>query len=106
MSDGAFRDASAAVERAARLEEENAKLLDELQALRAQRDAGAFENREAVLRRLQEERADLAAQVEALTKQVADRDATIKRLEWEVGYKANSPAESLVRFLFRRRRPR
>ena len=83
MSDGAFRDASAAIERAAMLEQENEQLrvelgdvaklrveLEELAKLRTEvdmlRTLARTENESAYVKRLGEERDELAAEVRSL----------------------------------------
>ena len=83
MSDGAFRDASAAIERAAMLEQENEQLrvelgdmaklrveVEELAKLRAEVDTlrtlARTENESAFVKRLGEERDELAAEVRSL----------------------------------------
>lgn len=81
---GAFRDASATLERAALLEQENAELRDELAAARQEiarlRDATLpAENRDAFVRRLQEERNDLLAEVRSLREEIAAARARARR---------------------------
>jgi chromosome segregation ATPase len=88
MGDGAFRDASAAIERAAMLEQENetlrgelaemAKLrveVEELEKLRAEvtelRAIARTENESAYVKRLGEERDELATEVRELRERLA-----------------------------------
>ena len=65
MSEGAFRDASAALERATALGEENELLREELATLRAQLDTGAGGDIDE-LRALRRERDQLRAEIESV----------------------------------------
>src|SRR5579862_8986079 len=79
--DGAFRDGSAAIERAAQLEAENRQLQEEVERMRAELDTSV--NRDAYVKRLQEERDELRAKVQELEREAASRDkelASLRRL--------------------------
>ena len=111
MSDGAFRDASAAIERAAMLEQENetlrgeltemAKLrveVEELAKLRAEveelRAIARTENEGAYVKRLGEERDELATEVRELRERLAlsaKEKAELRKL-WA---KASNPTRAL-----------
>lgn len=99
MGDGAFRDASAAIERAAMLEQENeqlrteladmaalrveveelAKLRDEVTELRA---IARTENEGAYVKRLGEERTELASEVTALRERLAVQQRELAKLRF------------------------
>jgi regulator of replication initiation timing len=97
VSVGAFRDASAAIERAAMLEQENEQLreevgalaklqieLEELTRLRVEvaqlRAAVRGENETAYVKRLGEERDELTVEVRALRERLAVQERELSRL--------------------------
>jgi uncharacterized coiled-coil DUF342 family protein len=101
MGNGAFRDASAAIERAAMLEAENEQLrseiadmaklrveVEELTKLRAEVDelraVARTENEGAYVKRLSEERDELAAEVRTLRERLAQQERELARLRFEV----------------------
>ena len=99
MGNGAFRDASAAIERAAMLEQENellrteladmaslrveveelAKLRDEVDELR---DVARTENEGAYVKRLGEERDELQSEVTALRERLAVQERELAKLRF------------------------
>lgn len=112
---GAFRDAGAALERAAMLEQENELLKDEiadlaklrieveeLEPLRAQlaalRDAQRSPNEDAFLRRLQEERIELSDEVKTLRARLAEQERQLEKLKREAKAQDTLGA-SVARFL-------
>jgi hypothetical protein len=97
MGDGAFRDASAAIERATMLEQENEQLrteladmarlrveVEELATLRAEveelRAIARTENEGAYVKRLGEERDELATEVRALRERLAEQQPELVKL--------------------------
>jgi len=101
VSSGAFRDASAAIERAQMLEKENEDLRDEIAKLAGLRDAAdeverlradveqlrsiaRGENEGAYLTRLGEERDELTKEVADLKAQVAQQERQIRGLRLEL----------------------
>ena len=102
MGNGAFRDASAAIERAAMLEQENEQLrtevadvaklrveIEELTKLRAEveelRAIARTENEGAYVKRLGEERDELAAEVRTLRDRLAVQERELAKLRFAVG---------------------
>lgn len=100
MSGGAFRDASAAIERAAMLEQENEQLrseladmarlrveVEELAKLRVEveelRAIARAENEGAYVKRLGEERDELAGEVRTLRERVAGQERKLAVAELE-----------------------
>ncbi|MDB4947202.1 MAG: hypothetical protein JWP97_6736 [Labilithrix sp.] len=98
---GAFRDASAALERMAMLEQENEGLrtelaelaqlriqVEEIDTLRAEvaalREAQRSPNEGAFLRRLQEERVELTDEVRTLRLRLAEQEGALVKLRREV----------------------
>jgi hypothetical protein len=96
MGNGAFRDASAAIERAAMLEQENEQMrseladmarlrieVEELAALRTEvselRAIARAENEGAYVKRLGEERDELATQVTTLRERLAAQEAELAK---------------------------
>lgn len=121
MSTGAFRDASAAIERAAMLEHENKQLreemetlaklrieVEELERLRGElaqlRAAARSENETAYVKRLAEERDELAGEVRALRERLAEQERELSRLRFAV--KGNATLGSVLERLTRVFRPR
>jgi hypothetical protein len=114
MSNGAFRDASAAIERAMMLEQENEQLrnqvadfaklrieAEEVEALRAQveqlRGLARSENEGAYLKRVIEERDELALEVRTLRDRLATQERALTRLRLELRQRvANGLFEPLV----------
>jgi len=115
---GAFRDASAAIERAAMLEQENAQLreelvelgklrieVEELSKLRAEnaelRAVSRSENEGAFMSRLSAEREELAAEVRLLRERLAtqERDLTKLRTETKLARSLGSVEPFLERLL-------
>ena len=97
MSTGAFRDASAAIERAVMLEQQNEELrteleelaklrvdVEELNDLRSQVDElraiARSENEGAYMKRLSEEREELATEVRSLRERLAAQESELARL--------------------------
>jgi DNA repair exonuclease SbcCD ATPase subunit len=98
MGNGAFRDASAAIERAAMLEQENEQLrteladmarlrveVEELAKLRAEveelRTIARTENEGAYVKRLSEEREELAGEVRTLRERLAGSERKLAAAE-------------------------
>jgi vacuolar-type H+-ATPase subunit I/STV1 len=96
MGNGAFRDASAAIERALMLEQENEQLrseiadmarlrieVEELAKLRAEVDElraiARAENEGAYVKRLGEERDELASEVRALRDRIAEQERELAK---------------------------
>lgn len=122
MSTGAFRDASAAIERAAMLEEENRQLREELEELgklrieveevrrlRAEnaelRAIARSENEGAFMTRLSEEREELAGEVSTLRERLATQERELARLHRVVQLERTSvePLVERVLAVFRRK---
>ncbi len=121
MGNGAFRDASAAIERAAMLEEENEQLrtelgemarlrieVEELEKLRTEvaelRAIARTENEGAYVKRLGEERDELATEVATLRERLAKQEQLLAKETFarkRAGLAAIEPLLERVAGLFR-----
>jgi hypothetical protein len=113
MTSGAFRDASAAIERATILEAENAELraeladmarlriqVEELDKLRTEveklRALARTENEGAYVKRLGEERDELGHEVRSLRERLADQEREIARERFEARKQRTLTGPALV----------
>jgi chromosome segregation ATPase len=112
MGNGAFRDASAAIERAAMLEQENEQLrteladmarlrieVEELAKLRTEiaelRAIARSENEGAYVKRLGEERQELASEVKTLRDRLAQQERELARARFAEARRTRSPGDSI-----------